>query len=467
MGVCKRLIVSALSVLLALAVSVSSAEFTAASSDSAKASGTVPLTVAMPRADHISGTYTENIYVKLTCSTSGARIFYTTDGSYPGIHSNEYINPIRIRGVKGESNTTLLRAVAVKTGYETSDVAEYIYTIERPLEPSVEYMEIRKLPNKVKYRKGEDLNLTGGTIIVSYADGTFATLDMTESMISGFNTNTAGQKEITVSYGGYSDHFTITVTGSSSNSGDDYEYNEEDEQEDLRPQLSGTTIRGWKSIEKAFAESTPASSRIIMLNDAVTVPADVIRAAANNKLKLTFMVDSDFKWTLDTSAIDTATIPAIGLGLRTSPITMLQTAINAVGGTEVQRIHINSKNKLNAALCLDLGLANKNKIASLFCYDTDNDTLRLTDTCVVDVWGNVMFIPDVGGDYIVICDDETKIIGDLDNNMRIDAFDAAMLIRMVVNGEEENRKNDFDKNGVLNALDVSAMLKYIVNNQIK
>ena len=121
-------------------------------------------TVAQPRANPNSGTYTENLYVKLTCITSGARIFYTTDGTTPTVYSDEYITPIRIKGKKGESVTTVIRAIAVNTGYKTSDVSEYVYNIQIPIEPDVKYMEIKNKPNKTKYKKGDDLNLTGGKI---------------------------------------------------------------------------------------------------------------------------------------------------------------------------------------------------------------------------------------------------------------------------------------------------------------
>ncbi len=413
-----------------------------------------------PRASVASGVYTSNMYVKLSCTTTGARIFYTTDNSTPTIYSTEYKTPIRVRGKKGESVTTIIRAIAVKTGYEDSEVAEYAYKIEIPLDLEVEYMEIQKTPNKTRYKKGEELNLTGGKIIVSYEDGTYGTLDMTPSMISGFNTDTAGEKEITVTYKGFTDSFKIQVSKSGNISDDEYYDYYEPEDEAERPRLSGTTVSGWGDIKTAFDDMENCGNAVVMLNEAVSVPSEVLRAAAKNELKLTFMADNEMKWKLDAATINIETVPSIGLGLRTNAISMLETPIKALGGTEAVRFHVNSDNKLNAQLCMKLGTEHGGRFASLYSYN--NGSLRLVDTQIPTKQGYVEFTPDTSGDYVVITDNETKILGDLDNNMRVDAMDASKLLHIIVYGGDENVKQDFDKNGVVNALDVSAILKFVV-----
>ena len=63
-------------------------------------------------------------------------------------------------------------------------------------------------PDKVKY--GEDLDLSGVTIAVTKGSGT-TTENVTSSMISGFDKNTLGEQTITVTYGGQTDTFKVTV----------------------------------------------------------------------------------------------------------------------------------------------------------------------------------------------------------------------------------------------------------------
>ena len=80
-------------------------------------------TVAAPQFSPVAGEYTEAQDVTITCSTSGAKIYYTTNGETPTTGSMEYTAPISV-----SSNTTI-KAIAAKDGMNNSPVVEAIYTI--------------------------------------------------------------------------------------------------------------------------------------------------------------------------------------------------------------------------------------------------------------------------------------------------------------------------------------------------
>ena len=93
-----------------------------------------------PTANPIAGTYTENQSVALTSSTEGATIYYTTDGSkptlsggVPGGTTQEYTAPIAVTGTEGQSITTVIKAMAVKSGMQDSSVETFTYTIQIPV----------------------------------------------------------------------------------------------------------------------------------------------------------------------------------------------------------------------------------------------------------------------------------------------------------------------------------------------
>lgn len=70
------------------------------------------------------GTYTGAQSVEISCATSGAKIYYTTDGLTPTESSTEYTGtPVSVSASK------LLRAIAIKAGSANSDVASAEYTI--------------------------------------------------------------------------------------------------------------------------------------------------------------------------------------------------------------------------------------------------------------------------------------------------------------------------------------------------
>ena len=82
--------------------------------------------VATPTFSPVAGTYATDQTVTISTTTSGATIYYTTNGDTPTTSSSMYSSPISIAG-NGTSKT--IKAIAVKTGMTNSDVASASYTI--------------------------------------------------------------------------------------------------------------------------------------------------------------------------------------------------------------------------------------------------------------------------------------------------------------------------------------------------
>ena len=83
--------------------------------------------VVTPTFSVVSGTYYEPKTVELSCETSGATIYYTTDGTTPSASNGTvYTTAINV------STTTTIKAIAIATGMTDSDVATATYTIEQP-----------------------------------------------------------------------------------------------------------------------------------------------------------------------------------------------------------------------------------------------------------------------------------------------------------------------------------------------
>lgn len=78
--------------------------------------------VSDPVFDVGRGFHDEPFALSLTCATEDARIRYTTDGSEPSLFSGEtYTEPIQIE------MTTVVRAVAQKSGYQSSSLVTHSY----------------------------------------------------------------------------------------------------------------------------------------------------------------------------------------------------------------------------------------------------------------------------------------------------------------------------------------------------
>jgi hypothetical protein len=92
--------------------------------------GTTTQTAA-PTFSLAGGTYTSAQSVALSDATSGATIYYTTDGTTPTTSSAKYTGAITV------SSTETVQAIAVATGAANSAVASAAYTISAPAPPPV------------------------------------------------------------------------------------------------------------------------------------------------------------------------------------------------------------------------------------------------------------------------------------------------------------------------------------------
>ena len=82
-----------------------------------------PEQAAMPAFSPAAGEYTGEQTISISSATEGATIRYTTDGSDPAETSAVYEGPITV------SETTTIKAYAVKEGLIDSDIATAVYTI--------------------------------------------------------------------------------------------------------------------------------------------------------------------------------------------------------------------------------------------------------------------------------------------------------------------------------------------------
>lgn len=94
--------------------------------NSAVATAEYVIRAATPTFSPAAATYTTPQNVTISCSTSGATIYFTTDGMEPTTNSSVFSSAIPV------SSTTTIKAIAVKSGMDNSTVATATYTINLP-----------------------------------------------------------------------------------------------------------------------------------------------------------------------------------------------------------------------------------------------------------------------------------------------------------------------------------------------
>jgi Legume lectin domain/Chitobiase/beta-hexosaminidase C-terminal domain len=96
-------------------------------------SGTTQSQAATPTFTPPGSTYSSAQNVTISSTTSGATIYYTTNGSTPSTASTKYTGPVSV----GTSET--LNAIAVATGFTNSNVGTASYTISSGSGPSINF----------------------------------------------------------------------------------------------------------------------------------------------------------------------------------------------------------------------------------------------------------------------------------------------------------------------------------------
>ena len=130
----------------------------------------VPLpTVATPVFTPDGGTYTSVVQVAISCSTPGATLHYTTDGSAPTASSTTYLSPIPL------SNSVTVNVIGFADAYTSSSVAAASFTINLPLTLTILTDNI--LPPAVKgHTYSLALQATNGTLPYTWSVSKAATL---------------------------------------------------------------------------------------------------------------------------------------------------------------------------------------------------------------------------------------------------------------------------------------------------
>ncbi len=178
--------------------------------------GTQTLTVTyLGKTTEIDITLLEVKAVSIEITSSPITTYYVGDSFNPDG------GELTIKYNNGTTQTVAL-ANATITGYNASNTGSQTLTIKyggvsttigvTVLAVDVTSISMSAYPEKTEYTQGESLSLSGGTIYVSYSNGSEEYIALTNAEISGYNPEITGSQTVYVSYGGYETSFTITVS---------------------------------------------------------------------------------------------------------------------------------------------------------------------------------------------------------------------------------------------------------------
>jgi len=109
-----------------------------------------------------------------------------------------------------DSSTAGSKTVTVSYGGKTAD---FTVMVNAPGEKTLESIAVTTPPTKTQYTVGESLNTAGMVVTATYSDGSTAVIPAGTGgyTTSGFSSSAVGPNTVTVSYGGKTDTFTVTI----------------------------------------------------------------------------------------------------------------------------------------------------------------------------------------------------------------------------------------------------------------
>lgn len=212
----------------------------------------------------------------------------------------------------------------------------------------------------------------------------------------------------------------------------------------------------WSEAAVYLAKLSNGSDVIIKLNGNTTVPVDSIKAIADRKLKVTFVVDSVRSWKTNGADI---TAPAAA-DLSFIEIKNLKT--DSLRGISGYQFSMNDTN-----IPTDIEISFKTEHAGKFANLYKNVSGKLTFvTCAKIGADGKVILPDIAekGDYVVMLCEFSDRLGDMNNDGVMTAADGSDILKQVVGSDEgkNSKMADMNGDGKVTSADASGILKRIV-----
>ena len=221
---------------------------------------------------------------------------------------------------------------------------------------------------------------------------------------------------------------------------------------DTRPIINGER-KTWTEIAADLGRQNGGSATISMSGE-TTVPAEVIKAIADRKIKVEFAYDSTKSWLIDGAKITTVSAADFSL----FPGSVDTSSLRGVSG---------GKYRISADIPAEIRFTFLKRYAGEFA-----NVYKLVDgklvfqTCVKLAEDGTAVVPGMSapGEYAVMVCRYSDRQGDFDNNGVLDIYDAVALLRYSVGLEsgENLQLIDLNGDGMVNCADASMVLRWVV-----
>ncbi len=223
------------------------------------------------------------------------------------------------------------------------------------------------------------------------------------------------------------------------------------------PSVGGVN-HNWYQIAEMILALPVGGEFTVELNGCIDVPDFVIKAIADRDALLTFEYNSINDWFVDGKNIsDTDDLVNADLNI----IYPVRIPAYELRGKAKFKFRMDNTN-VPSELITDVDIKNAGEFANLYRY-VDGELIYV-QTALIDENGLARFALTEKGDYVIMASKYSDLLGDVNNDGRVNALDAGAILRDIVRLEAAPNiiMGDFNADTSINAMDAGAILSWIV-----
>ncbi|MFL0248746.1 bacterial Ig-like domain-containing protein [Candidatus Clostridium stratigraminis] len=390
----------------------------------------------------------EKTLSSITVTTQPTKVQYVVGQSLDltglvvtGTYNDGTTSPVTITSanISGfDSNTAGAKTVTVTVDGKT---ATFNVTV---VAKALNSIAVTSQPTKTQYVVGQSLDLAGLVVTGTYNDGSKSPVTITSANISGFDSNTAGTKTVTVTVDGKTATFNVNVVASNDNTGGSTD-------------TTKPIVNDKAKVVEVINSAAEKSTTIVDISNNTIADKEIFTAIAGKDKNVIFQKDG-ITWTFNGLNIKPELIKDIDLSLKTvsSDLKAKETAkAKDIVGKDVAiaSFSFTYEGKLpgKADVKIFIGKEWANRTVNVLRYFADKNTYEVVGTkLATDADGYIVLTTDHCSDYIVIDNsaiDASKLPqtgSPIDFNMVVDlgALISALGVVMFLYGKRKKKFNE-------------------------
>ncbi len=284
-------------------------------------------------------------------------------------------------------------------------------------EKSVVSASIKTVPQKTTYKVGEDIDVTGGTLILTYDNNSTKEIPITAAMLTYDNTK-AGKATVTVTYGAFKDTFEVEFEKVTVDPTDPpkpteptkpskpTEPTEPTKPTTNEPQIKGNDGKmGWDAILGEIDDAKDGDTVTVDMNGTTKLPKDIVNDLMGKDIDLVLDMGNGIVWTINgltiTNPIDVDMGVTIGSGI---PVKVINAVTGECSYITITLAH-NGEFGFVPVLTIEMNEKDIGYYANLYYYNETENSTEFINSGLIGKDGKVNLAFTHASEYVIVIDD--------------------------------------------------------------